>query len=234
MEGDVTVGVTHSTVNYKDGLAMTGKSPVVRRWPMIPGIDFAGTVEDSSHPDFKPGDKVVHNGWGLGETHLGGYRSRTREGRLARTPAARDSRAEAMAIGTAGYTAMLSVMALEAHEVTPAKGPMLVTGAAGGVGASRHRFWRSLANRHSLDGRPEEGRLSQVAWRLGNYRPARAFGAWQVARQANAGPAPSTASAAKHPRQCPGTDQIWRRGRGLRLGAGMDLPPAWPPSSCAA
>ena len=73
MEGDVTVRVTHSTVNYKDGLAITGKAPVVRRWPMIPGIDFAGTVETSSHPEFKPGDEVVHNGWGLGETHLGGY-----------------------------------------------------------------------------------------------------------------------------------------------------------------
>src|ERR671910_269259 len=110
MGGDVTVRVTHSTVNYKDGLALTGKAPVVRRFPMIPGIDFAGTVESSSHPDFKPGDAVVLNGWGTGETHLGafGQKSRVRGEWLVPMPKGL-SAAQAMAIGTAGYTAMLAV-----------------------------------------------------------------------------------------------------------------------------
>src|SRR5674476_559460 len=116
MEGDVTVRVTHSTVNYKDGLALTGKSPVVRRFPMIPGIDFSGTVETSRHPEFKPGDKVVLNGWGVGETHLGGYAQRARVSGdwLIALPVGLGL-AEAMAIGTAGYTAMLALMALERH-----------------------------------------------------------------------------------------------------------------------
>lgn len=136
MEGDVLVRVTHSTVNYKDGLALTGKAPVVRRWPMIPGIDFSGTVESSTHSDFKPGDAVVLNGWGVGETHYGGYAqmARVRGDWLIKRPTAFTA-AEAMAIGTAGYTAMLCVLALERHGVTPAKGPVLVTGAAGGVGS---------------------------------------------------------------------------------------------------
>lgn len=136
MEGDVTVRVSHSTINYKDGLAMTGKAPVVRRWPMIPGIDFAGTVEASSNPDFKPGDAVLLNGWGLGETHLGGYSevARVKGDWLVKRPTD-ISASEAMAIGTAGYTAMLCVLALERHDVTPASGPILVTGAAGGVGS---------------------------------------------------------------------------------------------------
>lgn len=136
MPGDVTVRVTHSTVNYKDGLAITGKAPVVRRWPMVPGIDFAGTVETSTHAEFKAGDSVILNGWGVGETHLGGYAQYARVSGdwLIRRPAALTA-AQAMAIGTAGYTAMLCVLALERHEVTPAKGPVLVTGAAGGVGS---------------------------------------------------------------------------------------------------
>ena len=136
MDGDVTVAVSHSTINYKDGLALTGAAPVVRRWPMIPGIDFAGTVETSSNPAWAAGDKVVLNGWGLGETHLGGYTTRARvKGEwLVPLPAA-FSPAQAMAIGTAGYTAMLAVLALEHNGVTPASGPVLVTGAAGGVGS---------------------------------------------------------------------------------------------------
>ncbi len=123
MEGDVTVRVTHSTVNYKDGLAVTGKAPVVRRWPMIAGIDQAGVVESSSHPDFKPGDAVILNGWGTGETHLGGYaeRSRVKGDWLVPLPASL-SAAEAMAIGTAGYTAMLSVLALERAGLAPTQG----------------------------------------------------------------------------------------------------------------
>ncbi|MDE2578998.1 MAG: oxidoreductase [Hyphomicrobiales bacterium] len=136
MDGDVTVAVSHSTVNYKDGLAITGKSPVVRRFPMIPGIDFAGVVEASSHAGFKPGDKVILNGWGVGETHLGGFAQKARVKGDWLVPAPDGlSAAEAMAVGTAGYTAMLSVMALERQGASPTQGPVIVTGAAGGVGS---------------------------------------------------------------------------------------------------
>jgi len=136
MAGDVTVRVEWSTLNYKDGLAVTGKAPVVRRFPMIPGIDFAGIVETSSHPEWKPGDQVILNGWGCGETHLGGYaeQARVKGDWLVRLPPGMRAR-DAMAIGTAGYTAMLAVMALERHGLTPASGPVVVTGAAGGVGS---------------------------------------------------------------------------------------------------
>jgi acrylyl-CoA reductase (NADPH) len=136
MEGDVTFRPEWSTVNYKDGLAVTGKSPVVRRFPMIAGIDGAGTVEASSHPDWKPGDKVVLNGWGCGETHLGSYaqKARVKGDWLVPLPAGMSAR-DAMAVGTAGYTAMLAVMALERHGVTPERGPVVVTGASGGVGS---------------------------------------------------------------------------------------------------
>jgi acrylyl-CoA reductase (NADPH) len=136
MEGDVTVRVEWSTVNYKDGLAVTGKAPVVRRFPMIAGIDFAGTVEQSSHPTWKAGDKVVCNGWGMGETHLGAYaeRARVKGDWLVGLPGGISTR-DAMAIGTAGYTAMLSVLALEKQGLTPNSGPVVVTGAAGGVGS---------------------------------------------------------------------------------------------------
>ncbi|ABD05818.1 Alcohol dehydrogenase superfamily, zinc-containing [Rhodopseudomonas palustris HaA2] len=136
MDGDVTVAVEWSTLNYKDGLALTGKAPVVRRFPMIAGIDFAGTVLDSTHPDWKPGDKVVCNGWGMGETHLGAYaeKARVKGDWLVRLPDGLSAR-DAMAIGTAGYTAMLSVLALEKHGLTPKDGPVVVTGAAGGVGS---------------------------------------------------------------------------------------------------
>ena len=136
MDGDVTFRPEWSTVNYKDGLAVTGKSPVVRRFPMIAGIDGAGTVETSSHPDWKPGDKVILNGWGCGETHLGCYaeKARVKGDWLVPLPAGMSAR-DAMAVGTAGYTAMLAVMALERHGVTPDRGPVLVTGASGGVGS---------------------------------------------------------------------------------------------------
>src|SRR4249919_3614499 len=136
MEGDVTVAVEWSTLNYKDGLAVTGKAPVVRRFPMIAGIDFAGTVAQSSNPQWEAGDKVVCNGWGMGETHLGSYaeKARVRGDWLVRLPDGMSAR-DAMAIGTAGYTAMLSVLALEKHGLTPNSGPVVVTGAAGGVGS---------------------------------------------------------------------------------------------------
>ncbi len=136
MAGDVTVRIDYSTVNYKDGLAMTGRAPVVRTWPLTPGIDFAGVVSDSAHPGFAPGERVVLNGWGVGETHHGGFAQRARVNGdwLIKLPESL-STAHAMTIGTAGYTAMLSVLALERLGVTPERGDILVTGAAGGVGS---------------------------------------------------------------------------------------------------
>lgn len=135
-DGDVTVRIGWSTLNYKDGLAITNRSPVVRKWPMVPGIDGAGVVEASSHAGFKPGDRVVLNGWGVGETHWGCLAGKARlKGQwLVPLPASLGER-EAMAIGTAGYTAMLCVMALEDGGVKPGDGEVLVTGAAGGVGS---------------------------------------------------------------------------------------------------
>jgi len=136
MDGDVTVAVSHSTINYKDGLALTGSSPVVRRWPMIPGIDFAGTVTTSSDPSLAVGQQVILNGWGVGETHLGGYSqlARVPGGWLVALPPTFTA-AQSMAVGTAGYTAMLCVMALEDRGVRPGDGAILVTGASGGVGS---------------------------------------------------------------------------------------------------
>ncbi|MDO9443415.1 MAG: MDR family oxidoreductase [Beijerinckiaceae bacterium] len=158
MDGDVTVRVTHTTVNYKDGLAITGKSPVVRRFPMVPGVDFAGTVESSSHPEFKPGDIVVLNGWGVGEMHLGGYaqKARVKGDWLVPLPEGLDA-AQAMAIGTAGYTAMLALMALEKYGIAPSMGPAIVTGAAGGVGSVAVAILKN-AGYHVIasTGRPEE------------------------------------------------------------------------------
>ncbi|NPU65703.1 oxidoreductase [Bradyrhizobium sp. 83012] len=136
MDGDVTVKVEWSDLNYKDGLALTGKAPVVRRFPMIAGIDFAGTVEQSSHPSWKPGDAVICTGWGMGETHLGAYaeKARVKGDWLVGLPQGLSAR-DAMAIGTAGFTAMLAILALEKHGLTPGSGPVVVTGAAGGVGS---------------------------------------------------------------------------------------------------
>ena len=135
-EGDVTVSVAYSTLNFKDGLAITNKSPVVRNWPMVAGIDGAGTVLESTHPDWKAGDKFVHNGWGIGETRWGclAEKARLKGDWLVKLPAAFTAR-QAMAIGTAGYTAMLCVLALEDHGVKPGAGEVLVTGATGGVGS---------------------------------------------------------------------------------------------------
>jgi len=156
--GEVTVRVEYSTLNYKDALAITGKAPVVRKWPMVPGIDFAGTVQDSAHPDYRVGDLVILNGWGVGENHWGGL------AQLARVPAKyllpmpeRLSARDAMAIGTAGYTAMLCVQALEDHGVKPGDGEVLVTGANGGVGSFAVSI---LAQRgyavYAATGRPEQ------------------------------------------------------------------------------
>lgn len=136
MPGNVTVRVTHSTVNYKDGLAVTGASPVVRKFPLVPGIDFCGVVEASEDPDYKPGDAVILTGWGVGETHSGGYaeKARVRGEWLVPLPKGLTA-AQAMAIGTAGFTAVQAVIALERHGLSPADGPAIVTGAAGGVGS---------------------------------------------------------------------------------------------------
>jgi acrylyl-CoA reductase (NADPH) len=135
-DGDVLVDVEYSTVNYKDGLAITGRSPIVRTWPMVPGIDLAGTVAASDHDAISPGDRVVLNGYGVGETHWGGYaqRARLRGEWLVALPDAISTR-QAMAIGTAGYTSMLAVLALERHGISPDRGPVVVTGAVGGVGS---------------------------------------------------------------------------------------------------
>ena len=158
MDGDVNVRVEYSTVNYKDGLAITGKAPVVRRFPMIAGVDFAGTVESSNHAAWKAGDKVVLNGWGCGETHLGAYaeKARIKGDWLVPLPKTISTR-EAMALGTAGYTAMLAVMALERHGLHPPNGGIAVSGAAGGVGSVAVGI---LADRgytvHAITGRPQE------------------------------------------------------------------------------
>jgi acrylyl-CoA reductase (NADPH) len=152
MDGDVTIRVTHSTVNYKDGLALSGKSAVARRFPMVLGIDLAGLVETSRRPDFAPGDEVILNGRSLSETHFGGYAEKARVNGdwLIKLPAGL-TRAEAMAIGTAGYTAMLALMAIERQGVAPASGPALVTGAAGGVGSTAisllaDKGWKVIAS----------------------------------------------------------------------------------------
>jgi acrylyl-CoA reductase (NADPH) len=158
MDGDVTVKVEWSTINYKDGLALSGKAPVVRRFPMIPGIDLAGTVEASSNSAWKPGDQVILDGFGLGETHLGGYaqRARVKGEWLVPLPAGMSGR-DAMAIGTAGYTAMLAVMALERQSVSPDRGPVVVTGAAGGVGSVAITLLAKLGYRAvASTGRPQE------------------------------------------------------------------------------
>jgi acrylyl-CoA reductase (NADPH) len=183
-EGDVTVKVEFSTLNYKDGLAITGKSPVVRRFPMVPGIDFVGSVESSSHSDYKEGDMVVLNGWGVGEVHWGGLaqKARVKGDWLVPLPDSFTPK-QAMSIGTAGYTAMLSVMALEEQGVTPDKGDVIVTGAAGGVGSVAISILSKLGyNILAVTGRPEEADYvkslgaSEVVPREELSEPGRALG----------------------------------------------------------
>jgi acrylyl-CoA reductase (NADPH) len=157
-EGDVTVRVEYSSLNFKDALAVTGRGAIVRKWPLVPGIDLAGTVEQSSSPDWKPGDRVVVNGWGLGETHWGGFAQKARLSTawLLRLPGAYTTR-QAMAIGTAGYTAALCVMALQHHGIAPGDGEILVTGAAGGVGSVAVSLLASLGYKVAAStGRPQE------------------------------------------------------------------------------
>jgi acrylyl-CoA reductase (NADPH) len=157
--GEVLVQVSHSTLNYKDGLAITGKAPVVRTWPMVPGIDFAGTVIESSDARYRAGDAVLLNGWGVGETHWGGLtqKARVKADWLLPMPAGMTAE-RAMAIGTAGYTAMLCVMALQAQGVTPDRGPVLVTGANGGVGS----IAIALLSRLGFEVHASTGRLNEA------------------------------------------------------------------------
>ena len=171
-DGDVTVAVTHSTINFKDGLALTGRLPGMRL-PLVPGVDFAGSVIASTHAGFAPGDDVILNGWGCGERRPGGYAQRARvPGEwLIKRPAA-FTNAETMAIGTAGYTAMLCVLALEAHGVTPDKGPVLVTGAAGGVGSIAVALLHKLGYRViASTGRPQEADYLRGPRRFRDHRP---------------------------------------------------------------
>ncbi|MEW7972069.1 MAG: MDR family oxidoreductase [Candidatus Thiodiazotropha endolucinida] len=164
MDGDVTVKVEYSTLNYKDGLALTGRAPVVRRFPLVPGIDFAGSVVSSEHPGFKQGDQVVLNGFGVGEVHSGGYAgmARVKGDWLVALPNGFTPR-QAMAVGTAGYTAMLCVLALEQHGLTPDSGDILVTGAAGGVGSVAV----SLLSRLGYQVTGSSGRASQSEYLIG-------------------------------------------------------------------
>ena len=220
MEGDVTVSVEYTTVNYKDGLAITGKAPVVRRFPLVPGVDFAGTVIASSHRDFGVGDKVVLNGWGVGETHHGAFarRARVKGDWLVPLPDGLTAR-DAMAIGTAGYTAMLAVMALERHGIGPDRGPVIVTGAAGGVGSvAISLLSQARLPRHCLD-RPAAGeRLPEGAGRGRDHLARRAFGPGQAARQGALGRR-RRRGRQPHAGQCAVHDLVWRRRRGVRAGA---------------
>lgn len=184
MDGDVTVAVEATTVNYKDGLAITGKAPVVRRWPLVPGIDFAGTVTASQNPAWQPGDKVILNGWGVGEVHHGAYagRARVKGDWLVPLPTGM-SAAEAMAVGTAGYTAMLCVLALERHGIMPSRGPVVVTGAAGGVGTVAVSILSKLGySVVASTGRPEEADFlralgaAEIIDRAELQAPAKALG----------------------------------------------------------
>ena len=157
-EGDVLINVEYSTINYKDGLAVTNSSPIVRNWPMVPGIDLAGTVAESSNPEVTVGEKVLINGWGIGEETFGGFSQRARVQGAWTIPVPKNfTTAQTMAIGTAGYTSMLSVLALEEHGITPEGGPILVTGASGGVGSIAIALLSTQGYEvHASTGRTEE------------------------------------------------------------------------------
>ncbi len=166
MEGDVTVGVEYSTLNYKDALAITDKAPVVRHWPMVPGIDFAGTVIKSNHTDWQAGDRVILNGWGVGEVHWGGLAEKARVNGdwLIKCPEDITAK-QAMSIGTAGYTAMLCVLKLQKHGITPDKGDVLVTGASGGVGSISTRILSNLG--YNVIASTKPGKESEYVKSLG-------------------------------------------------------------------
>ena len=224
--GDVTVAVEYSTLNYKDGLVLTSGGGLVKTWPHVGGIDFAGTVEASDNPAFKPGDKVVLNGWRVGELHWGGYatKARVKGDWLVKLPASISTK-RAMAIGTAGYTSMLCVMALEKHGVRPESGEVLVTGAAGGVGSVAVAILARLGYQVvAATGRPQEG----------DY--LKGLGAATILDRKELTEAPDRPLLSERyrrrrrhrlgrdvrPRARPG--EIWRRGRGLRPGGRAGVP----------
>jgi acrylyl-CoA reductase (NADPH) len=213
--GDVTIDVAYSTLNFKDGLAITGSSPVVRKFPMVPGIDLAGTVRASEHPDWNVGDKVVLNGWGVGEGHWGGLAqvARIKGDWLVALPATFSER-QAMMIGTAGYTAALCVDALVKAGVTPDQGEVLVTGATGGVGSVAV----ALLKRAGFTVAGSTGKASEHAY-------LKQLGADTIIDRAELSE-PGRASRfgrQSHPRQRLRTDQVWRRSRGLPPGPGRGL-----------
>ena len=189
MPGDVTIAVDYSTVNYKDAMAITGRVDVIRQFPLIPGIDLAGTVVASSYPGIAVGDRVVANSWGLSQTHHGGYaqKARVKGEWLVKIPAPFSTK-DAMAIGTAGYTAMLSVLALEHGGLTPQRGDILVTGANGGVGSIAIAILSDLGYRVDRVDRTSRGRrLSAQPRRGGDHRPPDAFGAGSADRERKMG-----------------------------------------------
>ncbi len=235
MEGDVTVAVSHSTVNYKDGLALTGRAPVARKFPMIPGIDLAGTVEESSNPNFKPGDKVLLNGYGLSETHFGGYSELARVKGDWLVPLPKEfSAAEAMAIGTAGYTAMLAGLALEDAHVTPAKGSIVVTGAAGGVGSVAVALLAKLGYRViASTGRPEEEAYLKSLG-AADIIPRAELAADVRPLAKSAGRAAWTASARRRSPISSRRHPMVARSRLAVLPVAWICPPAWHHSFCAA
>ncbi len=220
MDGDVTLRVDATTVNYKDGLAITGKGAVIRHWPMVPGIDLVGTVTKSTSAAFKPGDTVLLNGFGVGETHWGAYAgmARLKCDWLIPLPAGL-SPLECMAIGTAGYTAMLAVMALERHGLKPDTGPLIVTGANGGVGSIAIALLSALGYRViASTGRPQEADFlkglgaAEIIDRAELSQPGQPVCQGTLGRRHRRGRQP-------HARQCAGADSIWRRRRRLRTGA---------------
>ncbi len=217
--GDVTVRVEYSTLNYKDALAITGKGPVVRHFPMVPGIDLAGTVDESSNTSYKSGDKVLLNGWGVGESHWGGLaqRARVKADWLIPLPGALTAR-QAMAVGTAGYTAMLSVMALERHGITPGDGEILVTGAAGGVGSVAVALLSKLGFRvAAMTGRPAESDFlrqlgaAEILDRAAYSGSGQAVGQRALGRGDRRGRQPYLGQRLR-------VAALWRCGRCLRLG----------------
>ena len=223
MEGDVTIRVTHSTVNYKDGLALSGKSPIIRSFPMVLGVDLAGVVETSRRPDFAPGDEVILTGHGLSETHFGGYAGKARVNGdwLVKLPAGL-TRAEAMAVGTAGFTAMLALMAIERAGIEPSAGPALVTGAAGGVGSMAISL---LADKGWSGRSPRPGGSPRPAISRRSARPRSSTGrrsAPPASRSArSAGRRRSTASARRRSPMC------WRRRSMAARSRLAGLPGAW-------
>ena len=234
--GDVTVDVAFSTLNYKDALAITGKAPIVRHFPMVPGIDFAGTVAQSSHQGMAPGDRVVLNGWGLGETRWGGMAelARVQGDWLVPLPAA-FSPEQAMAIGTAGYTAMLAVLRLEEHGVRPDKGPLLVTGASGGVGSVAIALLARLGYEvWAMTGRPEQEGYLRTLGAAGvvaraDYRRVRP-GRWPR----SAGPAGSTPPAARSWRISWPPAAMAASSPAAGSPPAWSFPPRWRPSSSGA